>query len=47
MIQAIRRVKSWLGEMAEDELFQKVDVSNACNTISRSACMEEVKKILP
>ena len=33
--------------MAEDELFLKVDVSNAYYTISRSACMEGVKKYCP
>ena len=44
---AILCVKSWLKDMAGDELLLKVDISNAYNTISRNACMAGVKKHCP
>ena len=44
---AILCVKSWLAEMQPGELLLKVDISNAYNSISRTACLEGVKKYCP
>ena len=44
---AILAVKSWIAEMADDEILLKIDIANAYNTIDRQACLAGVAKFCP